>query len=417
MIETSKLNKIRIDEFSNVNIGDMFQYMSEANISRGYVLKAFYRMLRKTIFFSNEFKKEGNPDTLFLFSNSYADRLDLLNTFRKVVALSKNHVEMVGCHTKRLHIRFCREFFKLRKWNLILKDYSMNLGSRVYILEQIYSAYIDLMEYRDLVQKWNVEIQNLVTMCDVHGIDYYFTEYFNAQGKNTVTLQHGIFSSTANAWAYSHSKSKFFLANSQYGVEEAVLSGHERTGLIAAGLPSLIMNHQDAQTPIFQNHTIGVVLEGESCHEDNRRMISFMQTYCKENHKELYIKLHPTCRKDAYDDVIDYESVRGIIGRELSILDFAAKIDVAIIRNSTSLLELVSKGVPCFIFVSEGQKMDVYKNVHQLRFETVEELSELLDSILRENYGDEFGRLQQYFGDARHTKETYMKTLWEIGIT
>lgn len=410
------LNTIYIQEFDGMKLGEMLYHTIPNELSNRSILGCCKFILNRTLLWQNEFEVKGNPKTLFLFSNSYSYRKDLLQTFDYVREISGNHIRMLGVSTKRLHIGYIRELGKLFIWNREIKKAVPSFVERLYVLRQLYGIYLDYKEYSHFVKKNGYSVDKLVTLCDVHAVDYYFTSKFNSEGKTTVTLQHGVFSSTANSRAYGLSQSKHFLANSQFAVDEAVLSGHGTMGLHAAGLPSFVGREVHIKRSEFANKKIGAILEGEFCHEDNMRLISALQDFCKKNDKELYIKLHPVSDRNAYDDVIDNAFVKAVYGKEKGILEFAEIIDVAIVRNTTSLLELISQGIPSFIFVSEKQKMDVYKNAHMLRFETQDKLKEYLDAMISTDFAKKFDEMKKYFGDGEHAEENYQRIFSELGI-
>jgi len=413
--DTKELNKIQIKEFGNVRIGNMLHYVKELPISDFHVLKCIYHIIAKTLFFSNEFLIKGNADTLFLFSNSYAGRRDLLANFDKVVSLSKNYLKMNGIKTKKLHLGYIINLMLLRQWDRqIAKEVPM-LNERLYILSQLYGIYTDYIEYQSYVKKNNLKINKLLSFCDVHPIDYYFTHCFNEQGKTTVTVQHGVYCSDTNAWAYTESRSTYFLANSQYSIKEAVTAGKKEKGLCAAGLLSYI--NEKVIPRELNNRRIGVILDGELLHEDNVQMLKFMQAFCKKEKLELYIKLHPTSGIENYSDIFDFEYITEICGKEKNIFEFASSIDVAIIRNSTCLLELINQGIPCFIFSGQNQEVDVYKHMHEIRFSTEETIHCFLEEIMNCDYQEKFDKLKRYLGDGENATNNYKKLLHQIGIT
>ena len=57
----------------------------------------------------------------------------------------------------------------------------------------------------------------------------------------------------------------------------------------------------------------------------------------------MFLKLHPTSNQELYDDIIDSSVCERIYGRNISIIDFGKIIDIAILRNSTALLEMIEQ--------------------------------------------------------------------------
>ena len=140
--------------------------------------------------------------------------------------------------------------------------------------------------------------------------------------------------------------------------------------MIPVGLPSSINEVFDRKGKLDLVEKIGVIPEGESCFKDNVELILFVQEYCKKNNKRLLLKLHPTSNIDNYRDILDASICEAVYGKEIRILDFAKKIDIAIIRNSTGLLEMIEQMVPAFVFYSDQQELDVFKYVDSIRFKS-----------------------------------------------
>jgi len=413
----NKLNQLSLLEFEGVKIGDMLHYL--------LIIPAFQRMsymhiwaslVKRSIFFYNHFEVKGKPSTLFLFSNAYASRNDLLKTFNKVVELSENYLKMIGGKTKKTHFLFLRHIWRTLIWNKSLKEIFADKIERWQYVAVLYRIFMDYKEFEWKVNKLGLDIKNEVSLSDVHWVDSYFTQKMNHEGIKTITLQHGTFGSQADPWPYKGTASKFFLCFGEFTMNEAKFAGGIKGTMIPAGLPAYIgagSRKREFNGPVS---LMGIILDGGNCHEDNREMIQLMQNFCKKTNRKLLLKYHPAVQADKYNDIIDHDVVEGVYGKDISIADFGKMIDVGIVRDSTCLFDFLQQWIPTFVFRSEGQKGRQYVNLNRFCFETEEELESYLSIIGTEEYVTRLTEVREYFGIGDNTEERYKKAFRELGI-
>lgn len=412
------LNSLNFDGCEGVACGDVLYYhLMDGKKSCEFPL---YKSLLRVIFFvftyENKYVESGSSDNLLLFSNSYRDRKDLLSNFFKFEKLINNKLVMLP-DKRRFTFDKIKDIYLLFKWNVMLKPIIVNPKIRWLILMRLYQAYSDYKEYDNYIHKKQLQIKNMISFCDVHAIDSFFTQKFNYENKNTVTLQHGTFCSSTNAWAIEASRSHFFFANSQFTLDEAHYTKYRKENkMIPVGLLSAIGELQRPFSVVNDINVIGVLLDGELQKEDNIRTLKTMQEYCRKNNKKLVIKFHPSSNNADYkcymDECIKYEFVT----KDVSIFQFSEVVDITITRNSTTLIEMLQLGRPVLRIYSENQAWDVYKNSKTLKFETVEELENLLDSRYRDMLQKTCLEMKKYFCGDGDISKNYKRALERLEI-
>lgn len=412
-----KLNQLSLQGVDGIKLGDMLHYpLLEQKFNRGGCMRIWGGILKKTLFFSNHFVVKGNPSTIFLFSNAYAARKDMLKVFNNVADLSENHLKMVGGRTKKIHFHFLKFVWYTALWNKELKNIIENNLQRWKYISVLYGAFIDYKEFEWKINKLGVDIKNEVSFSDVHWVDSFFTQKLNLEGIKTITLQHGTFGSQADPWPFKGTASKFFLCYGKFTMNEAKFAGGIKGTMIPVGLPAYINTNDNKRKLVCSDSVIGIILDGGNCHEDNIEMIQRLQEFCKKTNRKILLKYHPAVHMNTYDKIIDNNVIDGVYGKEISIVDFGKKIDIAIVRDSTCLFDLLQQWIPTYVFYSEGQKGRQYANFTKFRFETEEELESYLSKIGTEEYSKQLTEVREYFGIGDNTEERYKKAFQELGI-
>ena len=150
-------------------------------------------------------------------------------------------------------------------------------------------------------------------------------------------------------------------------------------------------------------------------YEDNISMINIIQKYCKEHHKEMYIKLHPSNNLEDYKKNIDYTVVSNIYSSDISIEDFANLIDIVIISKSTVFKTMISIDKPALLFVREGYDYNMFSNTDNIKFKNVCQLDKLVKKI-ENDFKSEMQYLNAYFNVDGNIREKYQNAFKKIGI-
>lgn len=416
-----RFNRLNLPGFDGIKCGDILHQHFARNMDTRFTLLIFFssliRVIMRTFFIKQKYRYTGNPDTLFLMSSIwYKNRKDLIASFNNVANLVNNKllIELSDSNTflglqMVKHMRLPLQLDKaLRK---TITDYKC----RWFYISLLYSIFINYKYFEAICRKHNFVINNLVTNCDIDDKNYYYVSVFNKHKKTTVALQHGVFSSCYYAENLIESKSKYFFAHNQYCIDEGLKAGYKGGQMIITGMPSYVTMRPVAPVAEYKKEKIGFVFDGELFHENNHNAIGMLQNYAKRKGIKLYFKLHPSETINDYKDDLDFDVIEKCYTTEISLIDFAKEIDVAIISNSSALSEILSLKKPCFIIYNKSL-VDIYSNAPSFRFSTEEELEHLINSINCPAFVKDMEKMNSYFCWPNNTATNYIKAFNSLGI-
>lgn len=407
-----KINEVKLYQCNNVCCGDVLYYALQNHSSFGLrdlfiAIKVFIRVL---FFDSIDIVKNGTGSTVFLFSNSYRSRVDHYKSFLSIVSLSKNNITVVPGKRK---FKFHRGFISLfNKWNKQLSF--LGVYERMFIsacLMDVYSNYTFVEEY---IKENNLDINQLVTFCDVHAIDSFITQMYNEKNIKTITLQHGVFTSRGGTWALTASHSRYFIAMNQFTVDEATLVGYKNTMIVAGMFASV--NKEPTKRNIERINSIGIFLDTEIYRADNIKTLKTVEEYSKKYPKKFLIKFHPTSNIDSYRIFTDAIENCNCIGKEMNIFEFCNNVDLVIARNSSTLIESLQYCIPAYIIHDDDQIDDLYGNVNKLKFNNVDELHYLIDVQSINVILDQMKDARNYFCAEGNVTDNYKNVFSSLGI-
>ena len=413
------LNSIDFYKCEKVKIGDLLYYphtLRKKDARLNTIKTALKRILRFAFFSNAAFEIHGTPDTLFLMNNLFRKREDFQSNFRNVVELSKNNLYMHFSDKFRINLAGLFSVTVLIVWNRQLKTIFSSVSDRMYYIGYIYEAYLEYIFYEKYCRKHHLEIDKLVSLCDVHLTDCYFTQKFNILNKKTITLQHGTMCSISNTWTFSGSHSDYFLANSQFTLSEGRMAGYKHN-MIVVGLFSYVNKQMREKQFCNKIEIIGVLVDGDGFRADNLRTISTMESYCAKYNKKLLVKLHPLCDIDIYQKEFSDARIVKFVEKKTTLNQFLEMIDVAVVRNSTTLIEAIQYGVPTYIINDRYQIVDAYRNVKILKFSNEEEFHNLIDKRSLKDIYDDYFAARQYFGCENDVTQQYKSVFASLGIS
>ena len=105
-----------------------------------------------------------------------------------------------------------------------------------------------------------------------------------------------------------------------------------------------------------------------------------------------------------------------VCGSEISIYDFADFIDLAVVKSSTCLIELLGMLVPTFIYESDSLSRNVYQEFPYLKFYDNATLCQNIENIDRDEFEKELDRYSEYFGAGKNITANYIENFHKLGI-
>lgn len=353
-----------------------------------------------TFFYSNSFNLVNNGNVMF-FLSELNSRKDYKDYMLRAAELCDNRV--VVQHKRRMVPHFTYLFFLLllNGWNKELKRAGVNsAANRRICLVHLYRAYINYKEITNYIYKKKLNVKCFVVWCDILLSDSVLVQKMKHMGIDTVTFQHGIYLASSHARLFTKSKSDMMFSINQFTIEESKKCDY-RGQTVLTGHPERI-GRQEAEKKLGDKAaTIGVLLDSFIYHDLNIEFAGFMNQYCLDNGKCMIIKLHPTERDDKskYLKKLSSSVCKGVYCSEISLNDFSKMIDIAVVRLSSTLVNMLDSGVPSFSFARNiPLQADTYKNIKQdIRFSTEEDLNRLISKVESGDYKDEFEEIRSFF--------------------
>ena len=337
-----KINKLSLYDCEEMKCGDVLHYTICAENKHGIfeLIKQLIILIKIAFFDTNNYELCGNANVLFLFGFSVS-RKDMYIKFNKLEAVIHNRLSINPFGKYKLRRYIFRNIKGLRiplRWSTQLKDIITNPVERLKQISMLYRVYCDYNSFLDYERRNNLQVSKLVTLCDLHVTESFFTQKFNNIDKFTISLQHGTYSSVDNPYEFQGIKSKAFLVDGNFTKDEAKTAGiGKNCKVIPVGLLTSIGVNRQKRPDKYDNHTIGLALEAEECREDNINSIEFMVQYCKAHSKKLILRFHPTSTIDSYNLILKKYNIVDYCSTEISIRDYAKMIDIGITRYSTML--------------------------------------------------------------------------------
>ena len=445
----AKFNSLNLPCFTGINCGDILHQHFAQNVSTQFTFLMFItnlvRIVFRTFFTNLKYGYTGIPDTLFLMTNTYhKNRKDLSVNFNHAANLVKNKLVIEPSHRNNfLGFQMIKHLKLPLKLDKALREAIPEYKSRWFYISILYNIFISYKYYENICQKHSFNINKLVSNCDVDDRSYYYVSIFNKENKTTVTLQHGIFCDRFLTMNFLESKSKYFLTHNQYTIDEGVSAGYSGGKMIVTGvlshiplsaetksaenpksdifsatgfLPEAICQHSIVnKNPTNNIPKIGYIFDGVLFDKNNLNNLEILQEYAKTKGIKLYLKLHPSKELKDYRNRLDSDLIEKCYTNDISIIDFAKKVDVIIISNSSALSEILSLKKTCFIIYGKGL-VDVYHNAPAFRFSSVEELDKLIGSIGSPAFFKDFEKMLSYFCCSGSIAENYQKVFNSLGI-
>jgi hypothetical protein len=378
--ETASLfSLLSLKNLEGVDIGELLAapiscFLYNSSLSYKGLLK---NVLSYVLRYGYQMNTNQKQKYLFCFTNSYGTRKDNISAFTKVKSLTVENVEINPHYHIRFSFKRIVSIMLLFVWMSQTKSTKLPYKARWHFCNQILLAYIDSNEIFNMLSGILPNIRLVVTFCDVHPVDYLLTHRFRRMGIPTTTVQHGHY--IAAGWPYGNSHSDYFLVHSEFARGQAIRSGLKPDNVIVVGMMQHIHENIELHEDSSCNSVFGVFLNGSSFEEkDNTEILAHANRLAKEFNLKYAVRYHPGLNRAAYIPLIDKSCLSDIDGNAGSVVDFARKIEFALMGTSTIFMELLRLAVPTFRLPSEE---DGYPTITEFNFKSYEELVVLYNRL------------------------------------
>lgn len=245
------------------------------------------------------------------------------------------------------------------------------------VFERLYLYLRLCFYYRQLAAVSKMGFKHLVLFADMQPVENLLAQYFGQRGKNTVTLQHGLYVdyeeyATVNVINYLCQPSEYFLSWGGH-TEELIKKYHCQRKVVICGktsinlaipkalaLPSSVSEGQ----PFFT-----VILDQNIFEEYNKKMLGILAEYADAQAMEMNVKFHPGNNRRNYmalgvrfTDNLPIEKSAFVVGHTSSLLYELMLLDVPTYKFYSD--------IPCvplptdIVFQTAGQLKQLTEAVH-----------------------------------------------------
>lgn len=410
-----EMNNLSLKCCESIRVGDVLYYSLEDQVPFSKSLRSMIKIF-VSAFYPNsyDFCMDGKPYALAIFSNSYR-RKDQQEAFTHATDLLTDCIKMIPSGRK-LDLLGIRYLWLPFLWIHQMRKVESSLRIRTHYSFVLFQAFLDYEIWKREERKNKWDIHHLLTYNDVAAIDCFFVQKFNAKNIMTTTFQHGTHNISINPWAYQGSHSTNFLIESQMGADNAKMAGYAGN-LIVVGSPHLITQKENNKIRSDFRGVVGAIMNSpEQPHEDNVAMLTTLQKYCKAQGKKLFVKWHPSDNLALYDDIVDH-SVVTTFDSEITMEQFAYKIEYAIVSASTSFLTMLNLDIPAFLYVRKGHDPNLFRGAEKLKFTTASDLDERIVWSQTNEYAQEMNKIKKYLLPQGNIEENYRKAYGQLGLT
>lgn len=309
--------------------------------------------------------KEGNGNTVFIFTGDGNGRPDYVHCIRKVKAQCDDSVLYIMDRTKPQliisHIfSFVPELIWAVKLNSVNRDFNISFDMAV----GLYRA----KKQGEHIYKVIGNARRIVTFCDLWNIESIITQKANRDKVPTATLQHG----NGTDILYG-SCSNYYLSNSKLSKANCIHAGIPENKVVLAGLMKYAGEKFEYKA-FSKIKKIGVVFDGAQNFENNVEMIQVIHKALKGIDIKCCIRFHPNNKREDYQPyLLDSDEIYN------DLAEFEKSIDICIVYNSSMYTDMIYKKILVYRF--KNGKVDLFSGLNDKGFSNSEELKELLTDI------------------------------------
>lgn len=345
----------------------------------------------------NKISIKGSGDILCFCSRPMViERNDHLQNFLKVTNLIKNTTIVIGANIEGFLLRHVFTLILPFVWNHQLKRVLKDSDFRWMLIRNIYSAYMDLLEFIDYQKKSGIELKGVLLLEETVPSSQLLLQYLQPKIETSVVLSHGLYAASEKIEYYmTNWCCDYMIVYSQYAIDLLNKIGQYPGEMRALGMYQYI-GQEMREGSVNRTEKIGVFLDYPQFKE-NLEMIKIVTDLCKNTNKKIYIKLHPSCsmRELAYyKENIDMSNVEGIYHQVPTSLDLEKMIDIFIGRNTTCFIESIYQKIPAFIY---NKYPCVYEDISKdICFDSEDKLKDLFSRVENGGYNQILDMMKEY---------------------
>lgn len=358
--------KDELSYFDSLDMANVLAY--DVGIVAYFKESISFKSILINIFSCYDFKKDISKDNLFTigeygFRKDYMEILDYASSeveSKEIVNFSKKlNICIPRLKTVFDSYNVCRGLFEILTEN----------KSKMFVFSRTMFYLNSLRKLKK--RKFNVT--NYIAFSSVHTFESLLTNYLSSLGVRTYTLQHGVAHiHTGNIpldmLSYENFNADFQLCWGQYSKEEYISYGIKSESLMIAGYPKNIQKTCEKEKDLEENSII-IFLARHKYHESN---IFLLEKILKNTDYKLFLKPHPSLRKEDYKTYLDADRVIWLEGLSVTEAANLKKWPFSISINTSAYYESFLNKVVSFMYLDE--EYEGHKIIVNTGFCTIDEL-------------------------------------------
>lgn len=405
-----RLNSIGFFGFENYHFGGALEVLLEYFDIDKY---EYVKLLNVPIYEDTFHVKESVGRVMFLYSNSYKGRKDLEEFFLKVANLLDNKIVLMPNRGEIRKDFSVKEKVLMGMWILQMRKTGLSLKEKIFCANLLISGKRNLDKIVKIIEKGR--IRSIVTLCDVHLIDYMVTVYCNQHSIRTATLQHGFF--MENDECYQYSESNYFLTYSEYTKKLYYRCNKFKGNCIVAGMPEYIGENKIQKRNSRERERFLVLLNGSSESEyiRNKKMLKICMEYAEKDDCLFDVRPHPDTKNEYLKEYRSIISTRGKIIRIVSdVSELFDNYNFCVANRTTMVLKSIYTLTPVLLFKQKGEKMFFGIHNEKLYFSDYLEMKKCIFDIVKGDSGNIWLELRENLCGSGDITQNYVEILRKL---
>ena len=284
-------NKISFYGLEDIESGSALRYKfyeDRAILTASHLyMRALARILRASFTIAVDTQKDNNVTKIvILYTNSYRGRTDYMEWFQKIANYLPD-IMKIAPGKRRIYLRNIRYLPYYFRWLYQARRIKDKKRKIVY-LSMLYEGFVDFEYIKRGIPR---TAKILASVSDGHLIDSLVVQYFNIQGMETATFEHGL-SGEGNDDGYLYSKSRHYLAQGEFSRRHAIRAGMKPEYVHSLGIPKLV-GEGKPQMKLYRNSrkAVAVFFCGDEYYEDDLVLLDMVLEWNKDKRYKIYVKL------------------------------------------------------------------------------------------------------------------------------
>lgn len=364
----------------NIEKALTFYFMAYDRMTLFSFIKCALAPIFKYKYKISETRAGCNGKTLFFCGTGYMDRADQIKSLESVANLGPGYYLKAIYGNNVVHVV---KLWRIFLWYYRIKNVCASSNLKWYISLLLYQSELLINDMIKLIE--GIDVNLLITWCDVHRDDYLITKIFKNMNITTATLQHGHYGihSDSGRLCFLNSESDFFLCMNYYTYELAMKLKLSKSKYIITGFAEDLERRKniikiEGKSGIYKS--CGIALSSTSLVEENFVLLKCADILWKKYKIKSYVRPHPNCQIDMLKKEID-DSYIFITDSRADLDKFICGKDIMLVASTTVYISSLIYKLPTLRYAKDRCN-DLYEGITSGVFYDLNGFEEKIDFIL-----------------------------------